>query len=645
MADGFDMDMPEGIRIYAFGDFQLHVARQSLYSKPGDRWLRLTPRVFDTLLFLVEHPDELLDKPRMMAAIWPDVVVEENNLDQNISTLRRLLGERRGDQRYIVTVRGRGYRFVAAVRKLAVSDLPNHDLAATGGEKAAEASDLPEHRDTLLSRIKIWGIVGLTALAVFAMLTLWQDGEQPGTMSPPTQTLAVLPFRPLTTADRNESLELGMAETLIARLGNSRLVVSPLSAVRRYGNPDQGAVGAGRALRVDAVLEGHLQRDADRLRVSVRLVNVSDGRQLWAAGYDESFTDIFSVQDAIAAKVWAALTPELTGEEVTVFRRYTEDAEAYQLYASGRFHRRRGSEAGLREALEFFQRAIERDPGFAPAHVGLAESYAALGVFGIVPPHSAFPQARQAVDRALELAPDLGEAYASLGHIKVQYEHDWSGAELAYARAIDLNPNYAPARQWLGLYLSLSGRFEEGLEQMHHAQSLEPSSAIYGAMIGMLLTYQRRYDEAIEQLEKTLEMDPALATARMYLAMAYLRRGEYDLAMQHLEQSSSLTPGGAAYLGQAYALSGRRSDAKAEVEKLIAESQQRYVSAYDISTIHAALGQPDETFAWLERAFDERSQLIGWVLWDPVFDGLRSDARYQEVVRRLNIDVRDDPRS
>ncbi|MEX2126022.1 MAG: winged helix-turn-helix domain-containing protein [Woeseia sp.] len=634
------MDVPKG-RIYEFGEFQLHVARQSLYHKLADRWTALTPRVFDTLLFLVEHPQDLLDKPRMMTAIWPDVIVEENNLDQNISTLRHLLGERRGDQRYIVTVRRRGYRFVAPVRKLAASNLPVCDLVATGGERAAEAGDLPERPGTIGPRMKLWGIPGLTALAIVAMLTQWQDDEQPGAVIPPTQTLAVLPFRPLTATDRNESLELGMAETLIVRLNNSRLVVSPLSAVRRYGDPGQDAVAAGRALGVDAVLEGYLQRDRDRLRVSARLVKVGDGRQLWADRYDESFTNVFSVQDAIATKVWAALTPELTGEEPP-FRRYTEDAEAYQLYVSGRFHRRRGSETGLRKALEFFHQAVERDPNFAPAHVGLAESYAALAVFGIAAPHSAFPQARQAVDRALELAPELGEAYASLGHIKVQYEHDWSGAELAYTRAIELNPNYAPARQWFGLYLSLSGRFGEGLEQMYYAQSLEPSSPLYPAMIGMLLTYQRRYDEAIEQLEKTLEMEPGLATARTYLAMAYLRQGEYDLAMQHLGESSSLTPGSAAYLGQIYALSGRRSDAEAEIEQLTAESQRRYVSAYDISTIYAGLGKSDETFAWLERALDERSQLIGWVPWDPVFDGIRSDPRYPEVVRRLNVEVRDD---
>lgn len=629
------MDVPEGIRVFEFGDFRLHVARQSLYHAAEDRWTPLTPRVFDTLLFLVEHPDELLDKARMMAAIWPDVIVEENNLDRNISTLRQLLGDRRGDPRYIVTVRRRGYRFVAPVRKLAASDLADGVHAARDAGEAGGAPALPDRAGVTGPRMKLWGLAALAAVALVAVLMLWRGERRSSATDLPAQTLAVLPFRPLTATDGNESLELGMAETLITRLNNSRLVVSPLSAVRRYADPGHDAVAAGRELGVDAVLEGHLQRDGDRLRVSARLMNVGDGRQLWADRYDENFTDIFSVQDAIATKVWIALTPELTGQATSAFRHYTDDAEAYQLYASGRFHRRRGNEAGLRTALEFFRQSVERDPDFALAYVGLAESYSVLGVFGIAAPHDVFPQARQAVDRALELAPELGEAYASLGHIKVQYEHDWSGAERAYARAIELSPNYAPAHQWLGLYLSISGRFDEGRQQMQYAQTLEPSAPLYGAMIGMLLIYERRYDEAIEHLEKTLELDPALATARTYLAMAYIRRGEYDLALQHLGQVSSLTPGSEAYRGQAYALAGRRRDAEAEIERLVAESQRRYVSAYDICTIHAALGNRDETFDWLERAVDERSQLIGWLPWDPVFDGIRSDPRYRAAISAL----------
>ena len=637
------MELPEGIRGYAFGDYRLDVARQSLYCRSADSWTPLTPRVFDTLLYLLEHPDSLLDKERMMAAIWPDVVVEENNLDQNISTLRHALGDRRGNQRYIVTVRGRGYRFVAPVRKLAASD-PADDDEVTPAGNAAETAVLPVDPRLVRRRVPLRGIAALATIgiAIAALFMLPRGSDQSRTATTrQAHTLAVLPFRPLTATDRNESLELGMAETLIMRLNSPQLAVSPLSSVRRYADPAQDAVLAGRTLGVDAVLEGHLQRDGDRLRVSARLMNVADGRQLWSDRYDESFTDIFSVQDTIATKVWAALTPELLDEVPPTLRRYTEDAEAYQWYVSGRFYRQRGNEAGLREGLELFQRAVERDPDFALAYVGIADTYAILGVFGIVAPHDTFPQARQAVDRALELAPQLGEAYASLGHIKVQYEHDWAGAEQAYKRAIELNPNYAPARQMFGLYLSLSGRFDEGLEQMRHAQALEPSSPLSGAMIGMLLNYQRRYDEAIDQLRETVEMDPALPTAHTYLAVSYLRRGEYELALEHLRQSSSLTPGSAAYVGQVYALSGRRKEALAELERLIAESRHRYVPAYDISTIYAALGKTDETFAWLQRAFDERSQLLGWVPWDPVFDGIRSDPRYRGVVRRLNLDIED----
>lgn len=638
------MDVPEGVRGYTFGDYRLDVTRHSLYCSPADTWTPLTPRVFDTLLYLVQHPDEVLDKERMMAAIWPDVVVEPNNLDQNVSTLRQALGERGGKQRYIVTVRGRGYRFAAPVTELGASGPADGGEIAPSpsGESAGVARDQGGMRRRTIMR-KGAALAALAAVvAIGALLFLNRDNGEAMTLSSQAHTLAVLPFRPLAGTDRNESLELGMAETLIMRLNGPHLSVSPLSSVRRFADPGEDAVLAGRALGVDAVLEGHLQRDGDRLRVSARLVNVEDGRQLWAERYHENFTDIFLVQDTIAAKVWAALTPDLIGEVPSTSRRYTEDAEAYQLYVSGRFYRQRGNEAGLREGLELFQRAVARDPNFALAYVGIADAHAILGVFGIVAPHDTFPQAREAVDKALELAPQLGEAHASLGHIKMQYEHDWPGAEQAFQRAIALNPNYSPAHQMFGIYLSLTGRFDEGLEEMRTAQALEPSAPLYGALVGMLLNYQRRYDEAIDHLKKTIEMDPVLATAHTYLAVSYLRRHEYELALAHLRKSSSLTPGSEAYLGQVYALSGRHSEAEAELERLIVESGSRYVSAYDISTVYAALGETDETFAWLERAFEERSQLIGWVLWDPVFDSIRQDPRYLDVVQRLGIDVHEE---
>ena len=286
-------------------------------------------------------------------------------------------------------------------------------------------------------------------------------------------------------------------------------------------------------------------------------------------------------------------------------RRYTADSEAYQLYANGRFHLNRANEDGLRHALADFEQAVERDPQFALAYVGIAEARSILGVFGAVAPRDTFPQARRAVDKALELAPDLGEAYASLGHIKVQYEHDWSGAEQAYRRAIELNPAFPRAPQWYGLLLGCQGRFDEGIAQLRRAQALEPAQPMYSALIGMVLMYQRRYDDAIEQLQLTLKTDPNFPTANTYLAAAYLRLGEYEKAMDHLGRVKSLAPGSQGYVGQIYALSGKRAAALQEIERLVALSKQRYVSAYDIATIYAALGETDKTFEWLDRALEE----------------------------------------
>jgi tetratricopeptide (TPR) repeat protein len=299
--------------------------------------------------------------------------------------------------------------------------------------------------------------------------------------------------------------------------------------VRRFAGPEQDALAAGRELAVDVVLESYIQRDGDALRVSTRLLDVADGRQLWSQRYDERFSDILTVQDSIAERVLGSLAPNLAGA-MAPLRRYTSDAEAYELYLDGQFARRRASEIALREALASFQAAVERDPKFALAHVGLAECYSNLAVFGIEAPHETFPLARQAIDRALALAPDLGEAYASLGHVKTQYEMDWPGAERALRRAIELNPSYAPAHQWLGLLLGTSGRFDAALEELRIAAALEPALPFYGDLRGMVLSYQGQHDAAIEQLELSLAIAPDLPNTIAFLAMAYVRRGDLDHA-------------------------------------------------------------------------------------------------------------------
>jgi DNA-binding winged helix-turn-helix (wHTH) protein/TolB-like protein/Tfp pilus assembly protein PilF len=607
----------EGRPVLEFGGFRLDPGRR-LLSRMGGEPVILTDKAFDALVYLVEHAGRLVTKDEMLRTLWPATVVEENSLYVTISALRRSLKDESGGERLIATVAGRGYQFVAEVRAVTAP------APAEAPQSIERAKARNWHRPAAIGAIIV--------LAIAAIVAVTRRGEPTRDLSGPVRTLAVLPFKPLTAADRNESLELGMTETLITGLNGGNLSVTPLSSVRRYAGMEQDGLAAGQALGVQAVLEGHIQRAGDKLRVSARLLSVGDGRQLWAQRYDERFTDIFSVQDAIAERVRAALTVELAGRPSPALRRYTENAEAYQQFANGRYDAQR---LALPEALANFEQAVALDPGFALAYVGIAEIHSALGVFGAVAPRETFPQALTAVEKALELAPDLGEAYASLGHIKVQYEHDWPGAARAYRRAIELNPNYSRAHQWLGLYLATRGRFDDGIAELRTAQALEPAQPVFSALIGMVLVYQRRYDAAIEQLESTLEMNPDFPTTNTYLALAYLRRGDYAKALHHLGRTKTATPGSEAYRGQIFALSGRRDEAGRELEKLIASSKRRYVPAYDIATIHASLGNVDETFAWLERAFEERSQLIHWLPWDAVFDGLRTDTRYAPLVARL----------
>jgi DNA-binding winged helix-turn-helix (wHTH) protein/TolB-like protein/Flp pilus assembly protein TadD len=613
--------------VLEFGGFRLDRGRRLLLRIGGEP-VNLTDKAFDALVYLVEHGGRLVSKDELLRALWPTTVVEENSLYVTISALRRSLKDESGGERMIATVAGRGYQFVAEVR---IAAAPARDVVPRAEAGPAAVPQRLERTMTSNWRLPAMiAAVAVTTIAAIVVLVQYDEGARD--LSGPVRTLAVLPFKPLTAADRNESLELGMTETLIAGLNGGNLSVTPLSSVRRYSGMEQDGLAAGRALGVQAVLEGHIQRAGDKLRISARLLDVGDGRQLWAQRYDEQFTDIFSVQDAIAERVRTALTVELAGRPSPALRRHTENAEAYQQFANGRYDAQR---LALPEALAHFEQAVALDPGFALAYVGIAEIHSTFGVFGAVAPRDAFPQALQAVEKALEIAPDLGEAYASLGHIKVQYEHDWAGAMRAYRRAIELNPNYSYTHMFLGLHLATRGRFDDGISELRAAQALEPAQPIFSALIGMLLTYQRRYDAAIEQLESTLEMNPDFPTTNTYLALAYLRRGDYGKAQDHLGRTKSAAPGSGAYRGQIFALSGRRQEAERELEGLLASSRQRYVPAYDIATIYASLGNADQTFAWLERGFEERSQLIHWLPWDAVFDEMRNDPRYAPLAARL----------
>jgi DNA-binding winged helix-turn-helix (wHTH) protein/TolB-like protein/Tfp pilus assembly protein PilF len=615
--------------IYKFGDFRVDAVKRLLLGRKGEA-IPLTPKVFDTLLYLIEHQGAVLDKDELMRALWPHTVVEENNLNQSISALRRVLGESRGENRYIATVPGRGYRFVADVKKVAASE-PVAEL-----ESMAPSPELPADHRKRGPRFFLLAALGAFGLGL-AVYSHWPSRTTVTTAQ--IRSIAVLPFKPLLADQRDESLELGMADTLIVRLSNLREIrVRPLSSVRRFGGLEQDALAAGRELGVESVLDSQLQRAGDRIRVTARLISVSDGKQLWAGQFDEKFTDIFTVQDLLAEKVTATLALKLTGEEQwRLTKHYTENAEAYQLYLSGRYYWESRTEESLKKAIASFQQALAQDPNYALAYAGLADSYALLGVLHW-PPKEAFPQSKAAALNALRIDERLAEAHAALGHIKVQYEYDWTGAEQEYQRAIELNPNYANAHHFYALYLTVRGRFDEGLAEIKRAQELEPSSLFIHANVGQILYQARRYDEAVKQLKRVLEMNPNMALARNLLGHSYLQQGMYGPAIAEFQQRTLLGTGGSGDLGQAYALAGRRSEALKEIAQLQALSKQGYVAPYNLAVIYASLGDTDQALAWLEKAYEDRSTLLVWIRGAAWLDKVRAAPRFKAILKRMGLE-------
>ncbi len=617
--------------LYEFGDFVLDVGQQCLLpeSRPA---IPLNGKVFDTLRYLVEHAGETLDKDQLLRSIWPDVIVEENSLTQNISTLRQMLGEVRGENRYIVTIPRKGYRFVAQVTVRSAPAESNAEPASV--DLSSAALHTARRQPRLLIAGTIVAVVAILAIALVMLLSGSQQSPDRGG----DQTLAILPFQPLLPAERNESLELGMAQSLIASLGQaSPQMISPLSSVRRYAALDQDAIAAGRELGVDMVLEGSLQRRDDRLRVWARLLRVADGKQLWAQSFDQSFTDIFDVQDIIAAKVAQSLSVRWVRNASAREAPRTADPEAYALYTSGQFAMSRQTEPHLVKAIGFFEEAIKRDKNYALAYAGLADSYAFLGVFGMRAPHDVFPMARVAVDKALAIDPDLAAAHSALGHIKMIYERDWDGAAREYQRALQLDPSLASAHHRLGLLYAMQGDIDAALAEAERARQIEPLWLAPRAAAGNYLYYARRYDESMGRLQQVLELDDRADGARAFMIRNLLATRDYDRALAENDKHTVKMPGANAHRAQALALSGRHEAALVELERVLELSKQRYVAGYDIALIYAALADTENAFSWLERAIDDRSTQINFLAQDPMFDVLHADPRFASLVQRIGI--------
>ena len=598
----------------SFDGWTLHRASGEL-ARNGQR-VRLQEQPRQILEALLASPGAVVTREELMARLWPKGVVDfETGLNTAVRKLRAALGDEADTPRYIETLPRKGYRFIGTLT-------PDEPPPVDGGRR---------------SRGAVWATIAVSIVLVgLAAAFLFWKRTNPSVPSGPSQvadSLAVLPFKPLLPESRNAALEMGMADTLIAQLSNlPGVTITPLSSVRPYATVEQDPLAAGRALRVETVLDGSIQLDEQRVRVSARLLRVTDGSSLWSSQFDEPMKDIFAVQDVIARQVVQALAVTLSAAvQRRVQRQYTSSPSAYQSYVSGLYKWQRRSP----EAVRDFEAAVRTDPQYALAWSGLSSALSIQAIFGFEPPGRVFPRAKEAAVKALALDGELAEAYGALGLVLVQSEHRYAEAEKLYLSALALKKDDAPTWQRLALARAYQGRIGQAIADMQHAAALEPTTLSISVNVGMMHHYNRAYDEAIAHIGRVLELDPRYDFGHNLMGRSLLEKGDVEAALKHFKASSQPTPGGDGDLGRAYARAGRVAEAHAEIERLKQRALEGFGVAYDLATIHAALGEIPQACAALERALEDHSQMIGFLRIDPAIDVLRRAPCYAEVERRL----------
>lgn len=570
-------------QVFKFGDFVLDIGHRSL-TRRGGRALPLRPKVFETLIYLVRHHGQALTKQEIMRGVWGHEFIEENNLNQHISTLRDVLGDTRGNPHYIATLPRHGYCFVADV---------GVDLL-TGADN-------------------------------------------------PVRTLAILPFESLDASQCDSALEFGMADALIRRLSAlPEMIVRPLASVRQYASTAGDPRQIGGELGVDAILSGTIGRSGTQVRIGIRLLHCASGRQLWAETFDEPWTELFAVEDRISQRVATAVAPHLAAASKSeLARRPTTNLEAYELYLRGCYHAGKVSPEGINTALGFFQQAIERDPDFALAHVGLADIWRMLPIARDVPPHDVFPKAKEAIAAALCIDPMCAEAHTLSGFIGLWYDWDWEASERSLRTAIAINPGHAEARLGYAHLLSHLGRHDEALSQVEQARGLDPFSLRINALEGMFLFYAGRIDAAYTRLHRALELESGFWVANVQLAKVQITRGEIVATERSLAIAGQGSGGNSevpSLLAYARGVAGDIAGGNAALHELEARARLRYVPPYNLAIAYLGLGRVDDAFACLESAKDDRDVRLTSIRVEPKWNTVRGDARFGKIVRDLRLD-------
>jgi TolB-like protein/Tfp pilus assembly protein PilF len=561
-----------------FGAFELDEKAREL-RKDGAR-IRLQEQPLQALQILLEHPGAIITREELQQKIWPtDTFVDfDHGINNAIKRLREALGDTADTPRYIETLPRRGYRFIGSV------------------------STSPAGR---------------------------------------IDSIAVLPLENLSRDPEQEYFADGLTEALITNLAKiSALRVVSRTSAMQYKGVHKSVREIGRDLGVTGIVEGTVLRSGSQVRISVQLIDASSDTHLWAESYDRDMRDILALQSDVARAIAAEIQPKLTPlEQEQLARAHPVKPEAYEAYLKGRYYWNKRTPDAVKKGAEYFQQAIEKDPTYAAAFAGLADIYVVLGYWGFASPRESSGRASEIAQKALEIDNSLAEAHASLAFAVHMYNWDFSRAEREFQRSIELNPKYPPARQWYALYLAEMGRWDQATQEMNSAIQLDPVSPIIHVAFAGMLIFARKWDEAIEQCRTALELEHGFLQARWMLGLALLLKGMHRQGIEEFSAGVELTTGAPLFLfslGYAYGVSGEEKKARKTLQQLRELSRHRYVMPYWFAMIYAGVGDKDEAFHWLERAYHERSAWMAFLKVQPWFDALRSDARFEDLLRRMN---------
>ena len=582
-------------RVLRFDIFELDTRAGEL-RKRGVK-LRLQGQPLQVLATLLKRAGDLVTREELRAEIWPanTFVDFDHSLHNAIARLRETLGDSAQKPRYIETLPRRGYRFLARVDEVKPETSIPQPLP---GSRKSDARGI--------------------------------------------QAVAVLPLQDLSGGPGHDYFADGMTEALITSLAKIKAlrVISRTSAMQ-YKGARKSLPQIARELNVDAVIEGSVLRSGERIRITAQLIHAASDQHLWAESYERDFRDILSLQSDIARQVADEVRIILTPEERARLGSARQvNPKAHEWYLIARYHWNKRTEESVKKALSYFQTAIDSDPTYAQGYAGLADSYNILGYYNALLPIEAYPKGKAAALKALELDDSLAEPHATLGVVKRDFEWDWSGAEEEFQRAVELNPGCVEAYHWRGTLFSMLGRHAEALREKKRALVMDPLSVVIRTDLARMFYFSRDYDQSLEQYQAALDMDPNFGHAHLWLSHVYEQKGLFEQAISELKTGLRLSSDNTfalAKLGHGYAMAGRRDEAHAVLNQLNALSSQRYVSPYDVAMVHVGLRQNDEAFAWLQRAFEQRSLWLGYLNVEPQLDPLRSDPRFQELLRHVGL--------